>query len=226
VKPTPFFSFAFLLLGISTASAQLYLPVGINTGVTAHFNFTINTISNQLLLQVDNRFAGAGGATGTITSFGFNVPNGLIVSTRLVSQSWNVLTPGRTEPGDWTLVAPYALNAGGNNFGQDVGLITGPNANGGNPPKGIWFGEVISFVFQFDDFTVVTGFLGENGVTARWQSIASSGNSNRDSASDEGFGSFIAPPVPEPSTYGLAGVGALLLGVAVQRRRGRRGSAA
>ncbi len=206
---------ALLLALAGSAHASLYIPSGTNTGVTAHFEFTVDPVASQLLLQIDNSYAGPGGVTGTITSFGFTVPDSLVSSATLISQSWDVLAVGHVEPADWTLVAPYDLSAGGNLYAQDVGLLTGPNPNGGNPPKGIWFGEKVSFVFQFDAFASATGFLGDNGVTARWQEVTAQ------PGSDEGFGSEVPPftAAPEPSTYGIMGAGVLGLGALIRRRR-------
>lgn len=204
---------AAVLLSVGAARADLYIASGINSGVTSHFDFTLDAVSNQLLLEIDNSYAGPGGVTGTLTCLGFNLPDDLAASMTLVSQSWLVLNPGHDEPDDWTAVAPFELNAGGNQFDQDVGLITGMNGNGGNPNRGIQFGEVVRFVFQFGDFepSDFPDFLGMDGVTARWQQVTAG------PGSDEGFGNFT--PVPEPTTYGVFAAGVLLLGVMARRLR-------
>ncbi len=204
-----------LLLGTSLARADLYLPTGVNTGVTSQFTVTVDSLLNQVQLMVDNRYPGPGGVTGTITSFGFTAPASVASSGTLISQSWVILNVGHAEPTDWTFVAPYEINAGGNNFGQTVGLITGANPNGGNPHQGIQFGEVASFVIQFDNFATADGFFGPDGLTARWQEVTVN------PGSDVGFSNGFTP-IPEPSTYGLIGASVLMLGIILRRRRAGR----
>jgi len=215
-------AFVWLLIlatvSICDAKGQLYLVEGRSTGVSSAFEFTIDPVSNRLTVVIDNTQATSDGVTGTITSFGFNVPTSLIASTTLVSQTWNTLTLGRTEPADWKVVAPYNLNAGGGGYAQDAGVITGPNPNGGTPNSGIWFGEIVTFVFQFSDFSSTTDFLGENGVSARWQDVKGS----KSGTSDVGFGTETSiTPVPEPSTYALGGV-LVVMAVAAFRKLKRR----
>jgi hypothetical protein len=200
------------LLGIAEAAhAQLYIATG-STGVTTQFNFNINTALHQVTLQVNNTQAGVGGVTGTLTSFGFHIPATLAGTGSLLS------TTG-VPAGSWSFFEPYNLSSGGGGFAQNVGAGTGNNPNGGQPNQGVQFGNSATFLFQFANFTTAAGFLGLNGVTARWQGITPGAVSN------EGFGVLNPPggpgltPVPEPSTYGLFGVVALLVGVMVQRKR-------
>ncbi|MBC7365896.1 MAG: hypothetical protein H7343_03630 [Undibacterium sp.] len=87
------------LLGLATAAhALLYVATG-SSGVTASFNFTINPLLNRVTVQVDNTHPGAGGITGTVTSFGFNVPAALVATGSLLSYSgvpadkWTFFTP-------------------------------------------------------------------------------------------------------------------------------------
>lgn len=198
---------ALLLAVVPVAHAQLYTAVGASTGVETAFNFTIDPTLNRLTVLITNTEPGPGGVTGTVTSFGFNVPNSLISSASLLSA-----------PAGWTLANPYDLNAGGNQFMQDLGAKTGNNVNGGSPQTGIAFGESGTFVFQFADFSSTTGFLGSNGLSARWQVVTAG------SGSDAGFGNLETPPgaeivpVPEPSTYGLLGAGCLAAGIFLRRR--------
>jgi hypothetical protein len=213
---TSLLALAIFLSGTLCTHAELYMPVGTNTGVTAHFNFTVDSLLNQVVLQVDNRHAGVGGVTGTITSFGFAVPTDLAASGTLISQSWDILMPGRTEPAPWTVTQPYVINAGGNGYGQTFGLLTGANANGGAPQAGIKFGEVVTFVYQFADFGPSEAIPGLNGVTARWQEVSV------EPGSDQGMVGPGLTPVPESSTYGLVGAGGLLLLTLFRRRRGHR----
>lgn len=198
---------ALLLAVVSVARAQLYTAVGASTGVETAFNFTLDPTLNRLTVLITNTEPGPGGVTGTLTSFGFNVPDSLISSASLL-----------TAPAGWTLANPYDLNAGGNNFMQDLGAKTGNNVNGGSPQTGIAFGGSATFIFQFADFTTTTGFLGVNGVSGRWQVVTAG------SGSDAGFGNVDTPPgadiipVPEPSTYGLLGAAGLMVAVLARRR--------
>jgi len=210
IKKTKILKLSGLLLAATIAAhAQLYVATGASTGVVTDFNFTVNTTANTLTVFVDNTHTGSGGVTGTLTSFGFNVPDSLIASASLV-----------TAPTGWTLARPYDLNAGGNNFMQDLGAKTGTNVNGGSPQDGIAFGETGTFVFQFADFSSSAGFLGTNGVSGRWQVVVPGG-------SDAGFGNpgtsgADIVPVPEPSTYGLFGAAGLIAAVMIRRRLAKR----
>jgi len=203
------------LLGLATAThAQLYIATGRNTGVTTRFNFDFNSVLNQVTVQLDNTFAGVGGVTGTLTSFGFNIPANLVNTGSLLSATG-------VPDGTWKFFNSYDINVGGNDFAQDVGAGSGKNENGGQPKHGVKFGSSATFKFQFADYDTMAGFIGFNGVTARWQSITTKGKED----SDVGFGvlnptgSPSLTPVPEPATYGMFGVAALLVGVMFRRKR-------
>lgn len=196
------------------APAQLYLVSGAETGVLSRFNFSVNPTLNQVSVDVDNTVAGPGGVTGTLMSFGFNLPSDDIADSGiLLSQNWTTLTAGHTEPNDWAVIHPFQLEGTNGSFIQDFGAVGGSNANGGATHQGLWFGERATFVFQFEDFAQVSGFLGENGISARWQQVTAG------SGSDKGVGGPGLTPVPEPSSYGLAGAGILALGLILRRRR-------
>lgn len=197
------------LLGLAAAAhAQLYIATG-SSGVTTYFTFNINPTLNQVSVLVDNTHAGVGGVTASVTSFGFNVPTALAGTGSLLSYSG-------VPAGTWTYFAPYNVN----NFNQDVGAGSGVNVNGGQPNQGVLFGTTANFVFQFADFASATGFLGENGMSTKWQALSTTGGSN------EGYGNPGTPggpivPVPEPATYGLIGAAMLMLGVVVRRKTRR-----
>lgn len=197
------------LLGFAAAAhAQLYIATG-SSGVTTHYTFNIDPTLNQVSVLVDNTHLGVGGVTGTVTSFGFNIPEALEGTGSLLSTSG---VPDET----WSYFAPYNLN----NFDQDNGAGSGNNVNGGQPNESVQFGMMATFVFQYDEFASVTGFLGEDGVSGRWQALNTTGGSDR------GFGNPGTPggpivPVPEPSTYGLIGAAVLMVGVAIRRKTRR-----
>lgn len=198
------------------APAQLYLATGAETGVVSQFTISINPTLNQVTFDVDNTIAGPGGVTGTLMSFGFNAPTVAVANSgTLLSQSWTTLVSGHTEPNDWLVVHPYLLSGSAASLVQNFGLVGGSNANGGATHQGLWFGERATFVFQFEDFASASGFLGYDGISARWQQVTAG------AGSDKGVGSIDTglTPVPEPSTYGLAGAGLLAIRLFLRRRR-------
>lgn len=211
-----------LLLAAATAAhAQLYVVTGAQTGVRTSLTFSIDDALNRVSVFVQNNELGPGGVTGTLTSFGFNVPNTLIATASLVMA-----------PTGFVLSRPFDLNAGGNVFSQDLGAMTGNNPNGGDPQDGFSFGESGTFVFQFAEFSGTAGFLGTNGVSGRFQVVGVGPNGG--GGSDAGFGNpgtgpgpVPIVPVPEPSTYGMIGAACLLAGALVRRKlRARQTSVA
>ena len=176
-----------LIGSAAVAQAQLYIATG-SSGVTTWFNFSIDATLNRVTVQVDNTHAGVGGVTGIVTSFGFNAPGSLAATGSLLSTSG-------VPAGTWSYFSPYNLN----NFDQDAGAGSGVNVNGGQPNESVKFNTTATFVFQFADFADASGFLGADGVSVKWQSLSTNGQS------DHGFGDPATPgsailPVPEPST--------------------------
>jgi hypothetical protein len=208
----------------SAATAQLYVVEGGETGVTAGFTFTIDDVANTVTVFVDNTIPGVNGAMGTITTFGFNTP---FTTEDLGDGGSNVSFTQDLEGDLWNKFAPYDLSPA--TYAQDFGIGSGPNEQGGNPLSGIAFGSTATFVFTFPDFTgtdVIAGWLGENGLSVRFQAVVDFEGSSDQSDKvfgnpDEGGGGGGFGSAPEPSTYGLFGAMALL-GVAVVRQMSRR----
>ncbi len=206
---------ALAALLVSSASAEMILASGQTTGVNSLFSVSVDPGLNRVIVEVDNTLMGPGGVTGTLMSFGFNLPDSIAGSGTLLEQDWTTLLAGHTEPGDWALAQPYALSGSAGIFVQDFGAFGGSNENGGNPNRGVLFGEKARFVFGFADFTGVDGFFGEGGLSARWQQV------NLDPGSDKGLGGEPPDftPVPEPATYGLIGSTVLFAAGLLRRRR-------
>lgn len=206
----------------SVASAQLYVITGTlnGTGVKAEFNFSIDDVANTVTVDINNNILGTGGAKGAITEFGFNVPDSL----NLALVSFTATGTGGFLESAWTKVVPYSLTPG---FDQDFGV------NGSPTPNTITWGNTAQFVFTFPDFGAadVANFIGQNGLSVRFQSIVDSQAVDGTGAAitsekafggpgDDGGGGGGAGAVPEPSTYGLFGAMALL-GLMVARRARR-----
>ena len=204
------FAASALLRLAAVANAQLYIATGSASGVSTSFDFSIDPVLNRVTVVVDNTHPGIAGVTGTVTSFGFNIPSSLAGTGSLLSATG-------VPAGTWSFFEPYDLNL----FDQDVGAGSGANVNGGQPSESVQYGNSAMFVFQFGDFSDATGFLGPNGLSVKWQALSTTG------LSDEGFGNpgtSEAPPiiaVPEPSTYGLIGAASLLAGLLVRRKFAR-----
>jgi len=196
----------------SVATAQLYIVQGGGTGVKAEFNFTINDVANTVTVDIDNTILGDGGAQGSITGFGFNVPDSLDVS--LVT--FTAAGGAGFVAASWSLGPDFDLEPG---YDQDLGVTGSPQ------PNTIQWGTTAQFVFSFNqDFTGTDGFLGANALSVRFQSIENSINPESSDKvfgnPDEGGGGGLGS-VPEPSTYGMFGALALL-GMMVVRQVRRR----
>lgn len=197
----------------SVASAQLYVVEGGTTGVKAKFTFTIDDVLDRVTVDIDNTILGVGDAKGSITGFGFNVPDslnlGLISFTATGGAGFNV--------NSWVLGSPFDLEPG---FDQDFGVTGSPQTDT------IQWGTTAQFVFSFNqDFTGTEGFLGQNALSVRFQNVIDSAGtpdqSDKVFGNPDGGGGGGSGSVPEPSTYGMFGALALL-GLMVVRQLNRR----
>jgi hypothetical protein len=219
-------------LSSSCAFGQL-VAIGVNTGVKTVFNAAVNT--QDLLLTVDNTLAGLGGATGSVTSFGFNTPWTAPLDLSKIAISYQVLSPtGPTEA--WNPLSAFTLTAGlgGGGFTVDLGLESDNNGNpnGNSVANGVEFGETVVFKFSFDAVTYampelesVADFFNQDATgpdfLVRWQNVR-----NANQGSDAFGGDFPhetdipqGGEVPEPATYGLIGAAALIGLVSLRRLR-------
>lgn len=204
------------------ASGQLVYNVVGDTGVKAQFTFTIDADANTVTVDIDNNILGSGGATGRITSFGFNAP----FSDAALGENGSLVSFIEDADGIWNPFEPYELSGDGGIYLQVYGVGTGAGEEGGGSDPGIAYGDSATFVFTFPDFLADAVWGGEDSLTVRFQSIDNSLSGIEDDSDkvlgspDDGSGGG-SGSVPEPSTYGLLGTLALL-GTMIVRQMHRR----
>lgn len=196
-----------------------------NVGASGEFLWD----STQGYLRVIvNNLAGTDGfdPNGYITSFGFSAPDFDTVQLKHYG-TYDNGTFGAPGSMSFQLLNPYNLSGGtsGGGLAMDIGTGTGSNANGGgNPNRGIGPNSSAYFDFLFtgippEEFNF-HGFgfseFPQPGdpftIAFRFQATGINGE-----GSDK-FGGWV---IPEPSTYGMAGIGVLAL-LALTRRFGKK----
>jgi hypothetical protein len=208
-----------------------------DTGVALDALFEFDHDMGYLKITLNNLSGtpkpGGGSYTdGILVGFGFDGPSGLLYK----SNSFIELSESAGEPYgvNFTLGNGFSMSGdlggsgnGSFNFGAGV---AGANGNGGGDPKdGIAGGHSATFRFRFkgdlSNFNAYD-FFAENGSDAdlgfRFRAV---GDCAEDSDKLVYFVDDCppeAPPIPEPSTYGLMAAG-LLVGIsAFKRYRGRQ----
>ena len=191
-------------LASTTARADAFTYMGINTGVTGTVNIT--QLSDGLL-SVTITNTSVSGTLGKITSIGFDLPGTGAGGFTLVSATNS----------NYTLVEGVSGNASGIGRSFEIALLTGPNFNGGgNPNRGIVEGASATFTIS-GNFTGFSQSQIAQGMFLRFQNVNGDG-------SDVARFCGPTPEVPEPMTMVLLGTG--LAGVAGAVRRKRKATAA
>lgn len=186
----------------ATARADTFTLNGINTGVSGTVNIT--QLSNNLLtVTITNTSTGA--VQGKITSIGFDLPGTSGGSFTLVSST----------NGNYRLITQVAGNAAGISRTFEIGLLTGPNFNGGgDPSRGIIEGASATFTIS-GNFTGFSQQQIASGMFLRFQDVNAGGGS--DVARCAGCGP--PPEIPEPATMVLLGTGLAGAAGAIRKRR-------
>ena len=191
-------------LASTTARADAFTYMGINTGVTGTVNIT--QLSDGLL-SVTITNTSVSGTLGKITSVGFDLPGTGAGGFTLVSATNS----------NYTLVESVSGNASGIGRSFEIALLTGPNFNGGgNPNRGIVEGASATFTIS-GNFTGFSQSQIAQGMFLRFQNVNGDG-------SDVARFCGPTPEVPEPMTMVLLGTG--LAGVAGAVRRKRKATTA